>query len=86
MTTTRRRRRRGGGLLAATVAALAVVTAPMTAVEAVGDDTGQRLELPHSWIRNDEPVQVVLVGHGQARGARGVSGAHDVPLRRFRYR
>ena len=34
MTTTRRRRRRGGGLLAATVAALAVVTAPMTAVEA----------------------------------------------------
>ena len=32
--TTTRRRRRGRGLLAATVAALAVVTAPMTAVEA----------------------------------------------------
>ena len=32
--TTTRRRRRGGGLFAATVAALAVVTAPMTAVEA----------------------------------------------------
>ena len=32
--TTRRRRRRGGGLLAATVAAVAAVTAPMTAVEA----------------------------------------------------
>ena len=34
MTTRRRRRRRGGGLLAATVAAVAAVTAPMTAVEA----------------------------------------------------
>ena len=33
-----RRRRRGGGLLAATVAALAVVTAPMTAVEAAVTD------------------------------------------------
>ena len=52
----------------------------------VGDDTAQRLEVPNSWIRNDEPVQVVLVGHGQARGARGVAGALDVSLRRFRYR
>ena len=33
-----RRRRRGGGLFAATVAALAVVTAPMTAVEAAVTD------------------------------------------------
>ena len=40
MTTTRRRRRRGGGLLAATVAALAVVTAPMTAVEAAETNQG----------------------------------------------
>ena len=38
--TTTRRRRRGGGLLAATVAALAVVTAPMTAVEATETTQG----------------------------------------------
>ncbi len=37
---TTRRRRRGGGLLAATVAALAVVTAPMTAVEAAETNQG----------------------------------------------
>ena len=39
--TTRRRRRRRGGLLAATVAALAAVTAPMTAVEATETDQSQ---------------------------------------------
>ncbi len=84
MTTTRRRR--GGGLLVATVAALAVVTAPMTAVEATETDAEPSENYPDSWIRNDEPVQVVSVGDGQARGARGVAGAHDVSLRRFRYR
>ena len=38
--TTTTRRRRGGGLLATTVAALAVVTAPMTAVEAAETNQG----------------------------------------------
>ena len=83
MTTTRRRR--GGGLLALTVAALAAVTAPMTAVEAT-ETTQNHVSSFH--IRGSgttNPSKLFWWAMDKLGGA-GARCALDVSLRRFRYR
>ena len=85
MTTRRRRRRRGGGLLAATVAAVAVVTAPMTAVEAAETTQNQVNSFHIRGSGTTNPSKLFWWAMDKLE-ERGDAGAHDVSLRRFRYR